>query len=70
MCDNVIMSKNLIAQLGGVEAVATALGQRRNVVWNWCDRDTVPWRWRPAIAALAKTKGFAVPDTFLIPEAA
>lgn len=64
------MSRNLIEQLGGVEAVATALGQRRNVVWNWCDRDAVPWRWRPAIAAMAKKKRVSVPDTFLIPEAA
>lgn len=60
------MSKQLIEALGGHAALASEIKQPPSVVWNWADRDAIPWRWRPAVAALAKKRRIEVPSDFLI----
>ena len=61
--------KDLIKALGGVTAVAQALGVSVSRVSNWGLRG-VPWRYRPAIADMAKAKRVKLPAEFLQSEAA
>lgn len=56
--------KELIAALGGVTTVAEALELKVSRVSNWGLRG-VPWRYRPAIADLAKAKRVKLPPDFL-----
>ena len=55
---------DLIRSLGGLTVVASALGVKPNAVSNWPKRG-VPWRYRPAIAELAREKGVELPRGFL-----
>jgi hypothetical protein len=57
---------HLIDQLGGAVELAAHLGAAPNAVANWRHRQ-IPWQWRPTIAALAETKGVALPEDFLSP---
>lgn len=54
----------LIDILGGPTVVARALGHTPNAVANWKSRE-IPWRWRPALAELARAKGVPVSPEFL-----
>jgi len=64
MCEIVVMKTSLIDALGGSAAVAKALGVSLSAVSNWRSRP-IPWRWRPALAALARREGVELPDDFL-----
>lgn len=57
---------SIIKALGGPTAVARSLGDDIStaVVWNWTRRG-IPWRWRPAVADLAKGRDIATPPDFL-----
>jgi len=57
-----------IELLGNTGKVAAALGQNETTVSNWKKR-VVPWRWRPAVAVLAKDAEVELPDGFLDPAA-
>jgi DNA-binding transcriptional regulator YdaS (Cro superfamily) len=62
------MSKELIKELGGAKAVAEALNVSPGSVANWCLAGrSIPWRWRFAIADVAKARGVALPHSFLAP---
>ncbi len=56
----------LIDRLGGSKAVAEALKQKQSTISMWRVRG-VPWRFRPAVVALAKRRGVSVPRNFLDP---
>lgn len=56
--------RDLIHELGGVTLIAKTLGVRTNVVSNWLIRG-IPWKYRPAVAAIAKKKGIKIPADFL-----
>lgn len=58
-------TRAIILGVGGSTFLARHLGITPQVVNNWHERG-VPWRWRPAVAKLAQTKGVVVPDDFLI----
>lgn len=58
------MHRELILALGGTKAVAEQIRQPRSAVSNWQKRG-VPWRWRPAIAAMARRKRIKLPAEFL-----
>jgi hypothetical protein len=54
----------IIEALGDTGVVAKALQLSDSRVSNWKSRG-IAWRYRPAIAALAKRKRVALPDGFL-----
>jgi len=59
------MEHQLIDELGGVKAVAEALGLNSNVVANWkLEGRSIPWKRRHAIARLAADRGVALPGDF------
>lgn len=58
--------EHLIDRLGGTRAVADALGQNLSTVSMWRQRG-VPWRFRPAVANLAKRQKVPLPKAFLEP---
>lgn len=59
------MAIQLIDDLGGVKAVATALGVNSNVVANWkLDGRGIPWKRRHALAKIAAERGIALPSDF------
>lgn len=58
--------EHLIDRLGGTRAVADALGQNLSTVSMWRVRG-VPWRFRPAVANLAKRQKVPLPKAFLEP---
>jgi hypothetical protein len=61
------MSCDLINALGGDAVLAAKLGiGNYRVVKNWKGRG-IPWRWRPAVAKLAKRARVALPTDFLEP---
>ena len=65
--DNTVTMDELIEALGGPTAVANALGIKNSaVVGNWKKRG-VSWKWRAAIAELARQKAVPVPPNFLRP---
>lgn len=55
------MIKRFISALGGVGAVAAALSCAEKRVYSWIERDTIPFRHRPAVLALAASKKIQVP---------
>lgn len=57
----------IIDRLGGSKAVAEALHQKQNTISMWRIRG-VPWRFRPALAALARRQGVSLPRNFLDPD--
>jgi DNA-binding transcriptional regulator YdaS (Cro superfamily) len=62
------MSKELIKELGGAKVVADALNISPGSVANWCLADrSIPWRWRFALADVAKARGVVLPHGFLAP---
>lgn len=63
---------DLIKELGGGTAVAQALKDApgggeidREAVYKWAKLDRIPWKWRPAVMAVARSQGKSVPDDFL-----
>lgn len=58
-----------IESLGDTGAVAAKLGQRDSTISNWKQR-SIPWRWRMAIAEIAKKEGVDMPEGFLDPASA
>lgn len=59
----------LINALGGTVGTAKRLGHgvTPNMTWNWRTADRIPWRWRPALAAIAKRGKIPLPKGFLEP---
>ena len=62
----------LIKELGGGTAVAEALKDApgggevdREAVYKWAKLNRVPYKWRPALAAVARAQGKSVPDDFI-----
>jgi hypothetical protein len=55
--------RDLIKALGGTTAVARALGEKPGVVNNWNERG-IPWKWRPAVAELARKNKIELPEGF------
>lgn len=64
------MENDLISALGGSRAVSAFLSDvfnedvKQTAVCNW-RHGGVPWRYRPAVASLAKAMNIALPDKFL-----
>ena len=56
--------KDLIDALGGAPKVAKELNLTTSRVGNWTVRG-IPWRYRPAIAQLAKKQSVKLPPDFL-----
>lgn len=63
---------SLIEKLGGGTKLATLLQDApgggkvdREAVYKWAKLDRIPWRWRPAVAAVARAQGVAIPDDFI-----
>lgn len=63
---------DLIKDLGGATKLAELLlvapggGQiDREAVYKWVKLDRVPWKWRPAVMAVARNHGVPLPDDFL-----
>lgn len=59
---------DLIERLGGVSAVASALGTDTDRVYQW-KRAGVAWRWRQEFAEIARAHGVALPVGFDDPRA-
>ena len=57
-------SEQIIDGLGGTGAVADRLRLSQNTVSNW-KRRGIPWRYRPAIAAMASAASIDLPAGFL-----
>jgi len=58
-------AKNLIADLGGIAAVAQATGASYSAVSNWqLAGRSIPWRHRPTIARLAAERAVNLPSSF------
>ena len=57
------MHGKLIDDLGGYIAVATRLRQKPRAVSNWRKRG-VPWKWRPAVEAMADRAKVKLPSGF------
>lgn len=55
----------IIDALGGTGALASALGRKDTAVSNW-KTNGIPWRWRPAIARMAKDRKMNLPPDFLV----
>lgn len=62
----------LIDQLGGGTAVAKALKDvpgggevDREAVYKWAKLNHIPWKWRPALMAVARAQGKALPEDFI-----
>lgn len=53
-----------IEKLGDTGAVASITGQKDSTVSNWKAR-SIPWRFRPQLAEIAKQRGVDVPEGFL-----
>ena len=65
LCLYAAMTKQLIDQLGGIKAVADALGVDRSAVSNWrLEGRHIPWKHRPAIARMAAEKAVNLPSDF------
>lgn len=47
-------TRTFIKSIGGATLLAQKLGVRRDAIYQWCRIDTVPYKWRPALAMLAK----------------
>jgi hypothetical protein len=70
--------RGLVKKLGGPEVIAEALshaaGREIGVssVAMWAMRESIPWRWRPALAQLARLKGVelseAEEDALTVPQ--
>ena len=59
------MQRDLIDALGGIPAVAQALGVGRSAVSNWRLKGRqIPWKHRPALARMAAERAVALPDGF------
>lgn len=56
----------IIVALGDTGAVAGALGRKESAVSNWKERG-IPWKWKPAVARIAKERGVTLPADFLVP---
>lgn len=62
----------LIEALGGGTQVAKLLEDvpgggkiDREAVYKWAERDFIPWKWRPAVMAVARAHGKAIPEGFI-----
>jgi hypothetical protein len=62
----------LIEQLGGGTRVAKLLNDEletaaidRDAVYKWAKLDRIPWKWRPAVMAVARAQGISIPESFL-----
>lgn len=47
--------RQAIAHFGGITAFADALGVTRQTVYNWIERDEIPWKWQCTI--VVQTEG-------------
>lgn len=55
----------VIESAGGIATAAKALGLPSNVVWNWCDRDSIPANWVLAVSKLTGVPPHKLrPDVF------
>lgn len=59
----------IIAQLGGISAIARGLGHRNvTTVQGWWDRDVIPAHRQREVLALAETLGMPLAPERIIPE--
>lgn len=63
---------DLIKELGGGTELAKALKDApsggdidREAVYKWSKLDRIPWKWRPAVMAVARAQGISIPESFL-----
>lgn len=70
LCEYGIMISALIKDLGGIRKVAAETGSTRGAVANWSHRNTVPWKYRHAVARMAAKLAVQLPDNFWNEEAA
>lgn len=58
---------DIINTLGGGTKVSELLGGEvdREAIYAWAARDFIPWKWRPAIVAVARSQGVRLPKDFL-----
>jgi hypothetical protein len=50
-----------IPVLAGALAASDGGKLKPEVVYNWCHRDTIPYRWRPFVAQIAVRENIALP---------
>lgn len=55
---------DLIQKLGGCASVGRDLNRTTKSVYHWTTRG-ISWPWRARVAALAQSRGVAVPGDFL-----
>lgn len=61
-----ITDREVIAELGGVAAVADALDCKRDAVKKWVQKDrAIPWKMRSKVKALADKRRKRLPADFL-----
>ena len=53
-----------IDELGGPKVVAELLGKNAGAVAMWRTRNSIPWRYRPALAKVAAERGLSLPEDF------
>lgn len=56
---------DFIDALGGGTVIADKLSIDREAVYAWKIRNSVPWRWRAPLLAIAKEKNVKPPKAFL-----
>jgi hypothetical protein len=59
------MSNLTVLQWAFVERVGLDQGVTSGAIRKWRERDVVPWRWRPVIAAKAALVSLALPNDFM-----
>lgn len=65
ICDNAVMVKQLISELGGVQKIAADLQVSPGAVRNWqLAGRNIPWKYRPAIARIAAERAVSLPESF------
>jgi hypothetical protein len=57
----------LVSKLGGAEAVAQAIGAKRDSVWMWSKLGRIPWKWRFTVRRLARERKVTLsPDEWIV----
>jgi DNA-binding XRE family transcriptional regulator len=53
--------KAFVNELGGATELAKRIDVKRDAIYQWVERGTIPFKYRPTIAALAIQDGVPVP---------
>ena len=63
---------DLIEKLGGGTILAARLSHApgggeiaRSAIYQWAKLNHIPWKWRPAVMAVARSHGVPLPEDFI-----